>query len=102
MCCSYSDINWVPLDLFVLPFDDIVLLCHAKAWETGPVSFGGLRSLARIFSPSLAETESSEFARLLLYLPKHGHLKHFKGAPSPLPRTPMCKRNQNRATFNYV
>ena len=51
------------------PLNDIVLLFHAKAWETGPVSFGGLRSLARIFSSSLAKTESSEFTRLLLYLP---------------------------------
>ena len=60
---------------------------------------GGLRSVARIFSPLLAR-KSSGFARILhdfffFFLPENGYLKIPGGggsSPRPPPRTPMLRR----------
>ena len=52
---------------------------------------GGLRSVARIFSPLLAQT-SSGFARILndflFFLPENGYLKNARGATAPPPPPP--------------
>ena len=53
--------------------------------RTGPVSFRGLRSVARIFSPLLAR-KSSGFARILPdFLPEYGYYKNSRGAAAPQP-----------------
>ena len=50
---------------------------------------GGLRSVARIFSPLLAR-KSSGFARILPdFLPEYGYFENSRGAAAPPPRTPM-------------
>ena len=48
---------------------------------------GGLRSVARIFSPLLAR-KSSGFARILHFLPENGYLKNSRGAAAPSPQPP--------------
>ena len=51
---------------------------------------GGLRSVARIFSPLLAR-KSSGFAHILhdfLFLPEYGYLKNSRGAAAPPPQPP--------------
>ena len=63
---------------------------------------GGLRSVARIFSPLLAR-KSSGFARILhdfFFWPEYGYLKYSRGGggqpapPPPPPRTPRVEPNQ--------
>ena len=84
---------------------------HDTHRRTGPVSFrggggGGLRSVARLFSPL-----SSGFARILqTFLPENGYLKNSRGAAAPPPPHPApasyayddtCRRKTRLVTFSH-
>ena len=97
-------LNFVKLTLFSFGYDYYRIVANyfiAEAPSNPLVGvrdqfhLGGLRSVARIFSPLLAR-KSSGFAQILhVFLPEYGYLKNSRGAaappppPSPPPRTPM-------------
>ena len=63
---------------------------------------GGVKSLARIFSPLLAR-KSSGFARILLaFWPENDYLKNYRGAtaPSLMHRAPMKVNDQDMITMS--
>ena len=79
----------------------MVVVTWSDDVETGHIGvrdqfrLGGLRSVARIFSPLLAR-KSSGFARILPdFLPEYGYFENSRGAaappppPPPPPRTPI-------------